>query len=207
MSIIVNRFPKGPIGENTYLIRESEGKEAAILDPGYFGSEINTLIDEGYKVKYILLTHAHGDHIYALNQYIKTFPEAIVIADEHEAVLLEDGNVNGSIEMMGKDISCKSARYVKDNDVLMLGNEQIQCIYTPGHTIGCMCYLMDGIVFTGDILFRRSVGATHFYTGDWDALQNSIRMKLYVLPEDTIVYPGHYDITTIDEEKEHNPFV
>lgn len=206
MSTKINVFPKGMLEENTYVIVDEKTGDKAIVDPGYYGEDVATVIGDAESLKYILLTHSHGDHIMALNEYRASYPNAKLVASVDEKILLEDSNLNGSAGML-KAVSGTADNYVNDGEVIMLGESEIKCIATPGHTIGGMCYLVDGILYSGDTLFYRSVGATHFPTGDWEVLKASIYNKLFTLSEDTIVLSGHGPKTSIGEEKQFNPYV
>ena len=201
MSVLIKRIPKGPLTENTYVLSDEISGEIAVVDPGYFEE---SLIDSN--VKYILLTHGHGDHIYEVMRYKESFPEAQVVACEDEEELLSHAMFNGSLGM-NKEITVDADLYLKDGDELYLGEFIIKCIATPGHSRGGMCYLVDNNLFSGDTLFRLSVGNTGFHGGSWEVLQESIRNKLYVLDDDVKVYPGHGFETSIGFEKVNNPYV
>lgn len=206
MGIEIITFPNGLLQENTYVVTDSETGHKAVVDPGYFGTDVEAAIGEPESLKYILMTHSHGDHIMAIEEYKIKYPNAVVAVGENEKKLITNADLNGS-SMMKKAVSIDADLYLKDCEELAFGGTTIKCIYTPGHTIGGVCYLMGNTLFSGDTLFYRSVGATHFPTGDWDALLKSIREKLFLLDDDVQVFPGHGSVTTIGDEREKNPYV
>ena len=126
---------------------------------------------------------------------------------EKEAELLRDAKLNVSTEMFGRSITVEPDIYVKDGDELTVGNMTLHILDTPGHTRGGISIYVNGHVFSGDTLFRYSIGRTDFYGGDFRVLMNSIKDKLFLLPDDTVVLPGHMGFTTIGDEKKGNPFV
>ncbi|MDD5823644.1 MAG: MBL fold metallo-hydrolase [Firmicutes bacterium] len=206
MSIKIYVFPKGPLTENTYLVVDEASGDKAVIDPGYFGSDIAELIGDKESLKYILLTHAHGDHIFALQDYKDEYPDAEVTVGADDKMHLITDSLNGSTQM-GKKVECTANILVQDGDKLVLGESEISCIHTPGHTPGGVCYLFDKTMFSGDTLFFASVGATHFPGGSWEDLQKSIKEKLYTLPDDVKVHPGHGQPTSIGFERSNNPYV
>ncbi len=206
MSTSFKAYPFGLLEENTYILEDNTGTCKAVVDPGCYTEAIKEHIGDASNLKYIILTHSHGDHIMALPEYRKAYPDAKLVLSADEAPLLADSSINGSADM-GKGISDTGEILVNDNDFIEFGESSIRCISTPGHTIGGMCYLVDGRLFCGDTLFYMSVGATHFATGDWPALQKSIHDKLYALPDNTEVLPGHGPMTLIGFEKKNNPYV
>ena len=129
-----------------------------------------------------------------------------VLANVNEDMLL-DARKNDSRSLFGKEIVVNVDKWVDDFDTMKIGNMELLFIYTPGHTKGGMCILVDGNLFSGDTLFRYSIGRTDFYGGSWPQLEKSIKEKLYTLPDETLVLPGHMGFTTIGDEKKGNPFV
>ena len=209
MSITVKYYPCGPLSENTYLITDDATGLKAVIDPGYYGTDISKEISDPSVLKYILLTHGHYDHFAAARQYLEIYTEAVFAAPAAEARLLHGGRDNKWMALNdGTTGICPEAGLLlSEGDTVTLGETVLRVIETPGHTEGGICFASDREVFTGDTLFRLSVGNSSLETGDWDTLVHSIREKLYKLDEDMIVYPGHGPATTIGYEKRANPFV
>lgn len=153
----------------------------------------------------ILLTHGHFDHIWGANE-LRRLSGAPIYAYEEEKDVCEDASKNVS-DQAGRPETVAADNYLKDGAQLDLAGMHFQLIATPGHTKGSCCYYMEKekVLFAGDTLFEGSVGRTDFPTGSMGRLVHSIKERLLVLPEDTIVYPGHGDETTIADEKKYNP--
>lgn len=191
--------------ENTYLILDENTKNGVIIDPGCKIEKIEKLIKEnGVCVKYILLTHCHYDHIESLIP-LKELTGAEIVTGDNGSKNVGDIKMNLSMYGLGYPIDGVEADVVlKDGEILNLDSLEIKCIYTPGHTNCCVCYLCENELFAGDTLFLRSVGRWDLPTGDFAVLEKSIKEKLYTLPDDTAVHPGHGGATTIGYEKKYN---
>ena len=188
-------WPNGMYGENTYLITDDATGFRAIIDPGYYDTEIRMEIQNNAYLKYVLLTHGHQDHFLCARDYLDEYTSAVFAAAEKERYLIEKSG-------------CPAPKlWLKEGDIITLGATELRVIETPGHTEGGICFATDREVFTGDTLFRLSVGRSDLETGDWDTLVRSIQEKLYTLDDDTAVYPGHGLPTSIGFEKKANPFV
>ena len=204
----ITQYRTGPIQANTYLVYDEESKKGFMVDPGGYEPRITAQIrDEQVSLEYIILTHGHGDHIGGVADFKRDFPAARVVAMAEEDQMLHDPEDNCSIEMFRKPITVDADILVHDRDTLKVGSMELTFIHTPGHTEGGMCIYVDKHIFSGDTLFCRSIGRTDFPGGDFNAIIRSIRERLFVFPDETIVLPGHMGKTTIGEEKKGNPFV
>lgn len=207
MSVIVNTITVGPLEENCYVISDDSGSgKCFIVDPGANGNRIvNYLKDSHLNPEAILLTHGHFDHICAVDWVLREFPRAVVYALDLEREVLEDPQKN-LMAGIGKNGFVKGIHYVTDRQQLMLAGIEIETLSTPGHTGGSCCYYLgkEGILFSGDTLFRESCGRTDLPTGSDAAIRQSVREKLMLLPEETRVYPGHGEATDIGHERQYN---
>lgn len=201
----ISCFKCGLLEENCYLI-ETE-KTAIIVDPGFYNSELNEwLVDNKSKVKAILLTHFHADHISNLAN-VESLTGAPVYIHKMDCQNIFNPEYNLSARMEHAyhvEKTEKEPIPVSDGDVLKIGDMKFQVIHTPGHTNGSACYLADNNLFSGDTLFYLSYGRTDLITGSFIDLKKSLN-KLFLLPESTKVYPGHGDQTSIALEKTNNP--
>ena len=214
----IQKYSSGMIGTNCYLVWDENSKEAMLVDPGDYEKKIADCVEtEGLTVKYIVLTHGHGDHIGGVAEFSEKYPDAQLVAGEKEAEILGNAGLNMSREIFGVATSLEADILVKENDEISLGDLRFLVLETPGHTPGGISlYIADGSAFagehsgvaiTGDTLFQESIGRTDFPGGNFKTLAESIRTKLYTLPADTLVLPGHMDFTEIGYETKNNPFV
>lgn len=199
-------YNQNMLQENTYVLVDEESNTGLVVDPGCYPSDMKKQLATLDNLKYIVLTHGHGDHISAIKQLQRDYPQAKVVAGEAEKALLLDVENNGSRQFATEPISLTADWYVKEGDTLTLGDTEYRFIETPGHTAGGICMYGDQTIFTGDTLFYRSIGRTDFYSGNPAEIQRSLA-KLMTLPENTVVYPGHGITTSIGDEKKGNPFV
>ena len=205
----IDRFVIGPVGTNCYIVRNEDTDECFVTDPAACPPElVGHIRKEGLNVKAVLLTHGHFDHIMGLDDFLKEFPVPVYAFSE-EKPLLESAELNSSLGMFGRPYTFSGAEYVSDGQILHIAGFEIRVIHTPGHTAGGCCYYIpaESVLISGDTLFRASVGRTDLPTGSMGDLVRSVREKLFVLPEETKVYPGHMEETTIGYEKKYNPFV
>ena len=209
--MLVKQYEVGNFAVFCYLIGDEESQEGLFIDPA---DDANTLLAEAKffglnKIKYIVNTHSHIDHIMGNAEMAKKTGAKIVIHEEDAAALVRTPPY--MLEMFRATASPPADSVVKEGDVIQVGNVKLKVLHTPGHSAGGICLYFDGMVFTGDTLFVGSVGRTDFPGSSWEVLEASIRQKLYVLPGETVVFPGHNygsaPTTTIQYEKRHNPFV
>ena len=203
----VIEYQTGPLRTNTYLVYD-ETKEAFLVDPGSYLKQIsNKIVEKELNLKYIVLTHGHADHIGGIKNFKADFPDVKVVALDKEKEVLNDAVMNNSTQILGGIVTMDADEYIEEGTTLQVGNMALRIVATPGHTPGGMSIIVDGIVFCGDTLFKGSIGRSDFPGGDYLTLIDSIKTKLFALPDDTKVYPGHMQKTTIGWEKKHNPFV
>lgn len=198
--MIIKDVMAGVYDANCYIVMDEETKEAIVLDPGGDGPKLEKIIEDmGAKVKYILLTHGHFDHVGGVEYLADRYKVPFYINKIDEELMEKDNSVYGSIR--------KADGYLIEGDILNFGNETIKVLHTPGHTKGGVCFLIDDKCFTGDTLFQGSIGRTDFLGGDFKEIINSIKTKLLTLGDNVQVYPGHGPSSTIAFEKERNPFL
>ena len=199
------RIPIGTYQTNCYLVADEETKAAFIIDPAGDLEQIKNTIDEkSYDLKYIILTHGHGDHIGAV-EGLKEAYDAVLLIHEEDAEMLRDHQLNLTFRM-GEKIEIEADQTFRDGETLMVGSLELKFIHTPGHSKGSSCILVEDALFSGDTLFFNSIGRTDLYGGDGRKIIESIKNKLLILPEETKVYPGHGQSTTIKNELKKNPF-
>ena len=197
----------GMMKTNCYILSNTETKETIIVDPGDQGDRIAEFcLKEGLRPVGILLTHGHFDHISGAKALTDAF-RLPIYASEAEEELLADPGMNMSFKVGRDRVALVADVLLADGEELSLAGFAIKVIHTPGHTGGGMCYYLptEGIAFTGDTLFWNTYGRTDLPTSSFAELKSSLINKLFVLPEETAVYPGHGKSTTIGMEKKTNP--
>lgn len=198
----------GAMGANCYLYACPETKQAVIIDPGADGKQIyRWVLEKGVKVDYILITHGHVDHIGAVDELRELLGNVLVGIHSGDAGMLTDGKKNLSSYFGPGLVQKKADVLLQDGQELIVGNQRLKVISTPGHSPGGVCFLCTEGLFSGDTLFAGSIGRTDFPGGSLDQLLAGVKQKLLVLPEETRVFPGHGEETSIGEEKRDNPFL
>ncbi len=204
--MIFKRLVVGPFASNCYIIGSESNKEGVIIDPGAEAEEIlKNIKDLGLKTKFIVLTHGHIDHIGALKE-VKDATGAEAAIHTDDAKSLNDHSL-GRVFGLSYPPPPAPDRLLKDGDSIDFGNLHLLVLHTPGHSPGGICLLGEGVVFSGDTLFNYGIGRTDLPGGSYSQLMNSIHTKLMILPDNTIVYPGHGPDTTIGTERRGNPFL
>jgi len=195
---LINRFIVGPLGVNCYVVADPATKEACVIDPGADGAKIKSFIKKNLlDLKFIINTHGHGDHI-AANKELG----APIFIHARDKDCLTDPKKNMSAGIFMFDIvSPKASRLLEDQDVIKLGGLELKVLHTPGHTKGSISIVLDNVIFTGDTLFQGGMGRTDLAGGDEEEILRSIREKLLVFKDDTIIYPGHGGPSTIGGER------
>ncbi len=198
----------GPVQTNCYFLYHEDTKECLIFDPGDCAEDIIAFVrKKELNPVGIVLTHGHFDHIMAADEVRKIFDIKIYAARAEEE-LLANSMLNVSAQL-GASVTLKADEWLEDGQEISVLGETMRCILTPGHTIGGMCYYFSKaeILISGDTLFEASVGRTDLPTGNGQQLIQSIREKLFCLPDAVRVFPGHGMMTSIKDEKMYNPFV
>lgn len=204
--MIVQRIPAGVYAANCYLLVDEETKECAVIDPGGDAEDIIKYIKEAdVIVKHILLTHGHADHTGAVGKLKEEFNVSAHIHKKDGDYISIGEFIFGPLKYKGNNVLLTKDIY--EGSVFRIGNIEIRCIETPGHTPGGVCFIAEDQIFTGDTLFLCSIGRTDLRGGNFDILMESIRNKLLILDDDMIVYPGHGPKTSIKYERENNPFI
>ena len=205
----IKKYVVGMIGTNCYLVINEETKETVMVDPGAYPAKVkNAVKEQGLKLKAVLLTHAHFDHIMGLSDVMEDVKVPVYV-EEADLPMMTDGESNLSSTYVRGGYRFEEAVPVSDGQQLEIAGFQFRVIHTPGHTQGGVCYYVEkeGVLFSGDTLFCCSVGRSDFATSSTSALIRSIKEKLFLLPDETKVFPGHMGATTIGNEKVNNPYV
>ncbi|GIK60768.1 MAG: MBL fold metallo-hydrolase [Ignavibacteriota bacterium] len=209
----IKLFTFNMFSENTIIIWDDESRDAAIVDPGTSSStEENELLSfissKDLRIKYLINTHCHIDHILGCS-FVKEKFNPVYYAPELDLPLLD--NAQHQAQMFDLDIDQPPIpdKLITEQTEIMIGESKLQFLFTPGHTPGEFCIYIgeEKICVTGDVLFKESIGRTDLWGGNYETLLNSIHEKLFLLPDDVIIYPGHGEPSTIGYEKQNNPFL
>ncbi|MFO8129552.1 MAG: MBL fold metallo-hydrolase [Bacteroidales bacterium] len=210
--ISIQKFVFNFFRVNTFVLYDETG-ECAIIDPGCFNPEeeeelSSFILDKALKPVVLLNTHTHIDHVLGVQFVKETYGLKPMLHKEGMLTLQHLPQAAASFDLNIKKVP-EPGKFIEEGDTISFGNSTLEVLYTPGHADGSVCLVSrEGkFVIAGDVLFSQSIGRTDLPTGNFDVLQKNIREKLYTLPEDYTVYPGHGPETSIGTEKHHNPFV
>ena len=209
--MILHTLAVGSLEAGCYIAADDQTKHAIVIDPGDEAERIAAVIDdEQLELKYIVDTHAHIDHIGANSALKERFPDAQLCVHAEDAAMLTKPSRNLSLFVGASFRSVPADRELIEGDEIAIGSLRLRVLHVPGHTPGGIClYAADAqppVLFSGDALFAGGIGRSDFPGGDGQLLLDSIRTKLFTLPDQTIVYPGHGPETTVGREKRSNPF-
>lgn len=204
--MILETVNVGPMGVNCYVLALKENAKAIIIDPGDQARKINQVLEKySLKPEFIINTHGHYDHIGADDKF-----DVPVYIHKNDSQFLKDAKLNLSAFFSVSYNVQSEVRYLEDNEIIKLGEIELKVLHIPGHTPGGVALLMlkpaERIVFTGDTLFCQGIGRSDLEGGNEQLLIKSIKEKLLILADDTVIYPGHGASSTIGEEKSNNPF-
>ena len=208
--MILKTFIEPPIENNNYVIIDEETRKGALIDCSHFDEQIlDFLKEKNAELEYILLTHGHFDHIAGIVEFLssgKLSKKPKIYLHKDDLKQIEKSNQYMSLFGL-PDIQIPVIdKYVEEGEIIKLGNLNIKVLHTPGHTQGGVCYSVDDILFSGDTIFKESVGRCDLDGGDFLQIVESIKNKIFTLPENTVIYSGHGSSTTVSWEKVHNQF-
>ncbi len=209
----IEKLTFSPFQENTYVVWDEATNETIIIDPSCLSeneeSKLELFITENnLDVKYLFNTHGHLDHIFG-NAFVKEKFDPIHYAPEIDMPLFDRAVEQAEGFGLTMKPSPKPDKYFEESNQLFIGKTEIRLLFTPGHTPGefCIYFPTENVCITGDVLFRESIGRTDLWQGNLDTLVNSIKTKLFTLPSETVIYPGHGESSSIQYEIDNNPFL
>lgn len=205
--MILQKLCVGELSTNCYILGDEKTNQGVVIDPGGDFDLIDENIEKlNLKIKYIILTHGHIDHIKALVPLKKKTKAKVLIHKEDLAIL--SNPIYNLSQFTGEDSSFSEPDLLlKDGDTIEFGKTKLLVLHTPGHTPGSISLYTDNLLFTGDTLFCEGMGRTDLPGSSYEKLFSSIKQKLFTKPDDTEVFPGHGPSTTIGWEKKNNPWI
>jgi len=209
---VIHRIVTGPYQVNTYIVSCPETKDGFIIDPGGDADNILAVVQEnGIRVKYILNTHGHGDHIVANKALKEELGLQVCMHEEDATFFTRPETLAIEKKELGMEIPSRADILLKEGDTVTVGTLEVRVFHTPGHTPGSACYLVSGNLFTGDTLFVGDVGRSDLAGGSFDTLLQSIKEKIITLPPETKIWPGHdygeMTTSTLAWEMKENPYI
>jgi len=205
--MILKQFTIGFLDVNNYLLIDEETKEAVLIDCTEKNEKIEEMLDEyDAKLKYVLLTHGHFDHVLGVNDFRENHHCQALIHKEDQ-ILLENIDKFMSGFGFGPTAIQHVDGYIHEGQILTFGKHEIKVIHTPGHSKGSVCYLVEDNLFSGDTVFFECVGRTDLFGGSFGQIKKSIEEKIFTLDENIKIYPGHGQPTSVGHEKENNKFL
>lgn len=211
--IVIKKFIFNLFSENTYVVWDEKTNEGMVVDPGCSDPSEekkleNFIAERNILIKYLVITHCHIDHILGC-RFVKTKYSPIYLAPKDELQLIKEAKTQAYVFGLEIEDIPLPDDYLFENSNITLGNSRVQIIFTPGHSPGehCLYFKQERFCITGDVLFQNSIGRTDLWRGDYSILLESIKKKLFSLPDEVIIYPGHGDSSKIGIEKTDNPFL
>lgn len=209
----IRSFTFNPFAENTYILYD-ETLECVIVDPGCYTTEeqramVDFITANNLKPVKLLNTHCHLDHIFGNRFIADTYKLELFIHPNEKEWLEQAPYYSRAMYGVSVEPSPEPAGYLNEGDTVTFGNTSLKVLLAPGHSQGSIVFYneTDKTAIAGDVIFNRSIGRSDLPGGDYQQLENSIRTKIYTLPDETVLYPGHNEPTTVGEEKKFNPFV
>ncbi len=206
MTLKIIQIPVGALAMNATLVMDEESRETIFFDPG---DEIERILEianhENMIITRLIATHCHVDHIAGANTAMEKLDLPLEICPLGKDLL---GNVGPIAAAFGYSVSeIKEGGYLNEGDIVKIGKTEFTILHCPGHSPDSLCFYSEGVLIGGDVIFRGSLGRTDLPGGNTEQLMNSITEKIYDLPEDTIIYPGHGPKTDLGREKKENPYL
>ena len=205
--MILKTLIVGELETNCYILGDEKTREGIVIDPGGDFKLIEKALKElNLDIKYIVLTHGHGDHIGVLSE-LKKYTGAQILIHKEDAEMLSNPEKNLSVFSYNPFSAPGADRLLRDKDKIGIGKIKLEVLHTPGHTEGSISLFTDKIIFSGDLIFYGSVGRTDLPGGSYQRLLRSIQDKILDKTDDTVIYPGHGPATSVGEERRNNPFL